>query len=130
LYARPFQGLETFEMDFNIVVIINCGSISNEYLVMQAGPDYGGGGSLGQAVLRRFSGPLVSPMQTRRGPHFSTMGWGPLGYGPVGLFVNPALDAGYAAKRTVTARERRNCVIIGQSIPHTVLQAIFNVSSP
>ena len=35
-HLRPFQGLETFQMDFNIVVIINCGLISNEYLVMQA----------------------------------------------------------------------------------------------
>jgi hypothetical protein len=39
-------------------------------------------------------------------------------------------DAGYAARRTLRARERRNCVIIGLSVPYTVLQAILYVSSP
>jgi hypothetical protein len=36
LHLRSFEGGETFGMDFEMVVIINCGSISNEYLVMQA----------------------------------------------------------------------------------------------
>jgi hypothetical protein len=36
LHLRPFQGLESFGMDFDIVMIINYDSISNEYLVMQA----------------------------------------------------------------------------------------------
>jgi hypothetical protein len=36
LHLRPFQVLGTVGMDFDIVVIIICGSISNEYLVMQA----------------------------------------------------------------------------------------------
>ncbi len=31
-----FQGLETFRMDFDKVVIVNCSSISNDHLVMQA----------------------------------------------------------------------------------------------
>jgi hypothetical protein len=32
---RPFQGIEIYGMNFDIVVIISCGSISNEYSVMQ-----------------------------------------------------------------------------------------------
>ncbi len=35
MHLRPFQGLETFGMDFDIVMIVNCGSNSNELLVMQ-----------------------------------------------------------------------------------------------
>jgi hypothetical protein len=33
LHLHPFHELETFRMDFDIVVIIKCCSISNEYLV-------------------------------------------------------------------------------------------------
>jgi hypothetical protein len=36
MHLPLFQGLETFGIDFDIVVIINCSSISNEYLVIYA----------------------------------------------------------------------------------------------
>jgi len=57
-------------MDLDMIVIFNCGSILDEYLVM------------------------------------------------------------HAEKITLRARERRNCVIIGLSIPYTALEAIPNVLSP
>jgi hypothetical protein len=36
LHLHPFQERETFGMDFDIVVMINCGSVSIEYLEIQA----------------------------------------------------------------------------------------------